>query len=398
MNTRTFTLDDVHAAYDKRSGPYWRDFEAALLAAKPEAKTCERWCCVPYDHPGAPPEPCSRGCANAGRPLNPAPAASPPAWLPLGRHPGGECKDNCGKSGACVKWIRSADGWLCHSVGNAPCFCSRYCRDRAEAVPRDAAKDSPPVEGRAEEPNPAPEACRAPRASSTSGAGGGQPGVPDGWKLGDGWWVSREGDHPECIHTSGPGEDEPGEFDCNSPTAFESDRWAYCLAHAKQAGAIVPTEPSRPKQCTVYDTDCLMPDKCTSAGACCAGEAEPSRPVTGEAKCFVECQAYAHHRCVHSDCIKAAAEKVTTPAPGNHPGIFACNCSLQNGLHRTLCPLAQAPGKPDEAPLMELRMQLAAAKYDNYHLKIELATRDARIAELDRKINRALGCLSEELK
>ncbi len=35
MSARTWTLDEIHMAYNKRGGPYWPDLESALLAAKP---------------------------------------------------------------------------------------------------------------------------------------------------------------------------------------------------------------------------------------------------------------------------------------------------------------------------------------------------------------------------
>ncbi len=55
-----------------------------------------------------------------------------------------------------------------------------------------------------------------------------------------------------------------------------------------------------------------------------------------------------------------------------------------------------AHGKPDEAPMSNVT--LCQANRHIRHLRRQLATRDARIAELERRIFRALGCLSEELK
>lgn len=74
-----------------------------------------------------------------------ASAEGPPAWLPIGHHPGGECLPLCGQ-------VRTGVHTLCvHArvpLGTA-CFCTEYCRGRAlAATPRGAVTDSTTGNGR----------------------------------------------------------------------------------------------------------------------------------------------------------------------------------------------------------------------------------------------------------
>ncbi len=101
---------------------------------------------------------------------------------------------------------------------------------------------------------------------------------------------------------------------------------------------------------------------------------------------------------------KLLAAKPEAPAPGNHPGTPeaaitqrcpACEFAFDPDGHRPCLACGgtrfiPSPGKPDEAPLSEHERII--------NLLGQLAARDARIAELERRILRALGCLSEELK
>ncbi len=90
---------------------------------------------------------------------------------------------------------------------------------------------------------------------------------------------------------------------------------------------------------------------------------------------------------------------IAPPAPGNHPGTphegsdWTCpTCGQEAEAYE--CNSSQChAGKPDEAPMSNVTLRQA-----NRHLRRQLATRDARIADLERRILRALGCLSEELE
>ncbi len=145
MSTRTFTLEEAVAALHSAIGDHVaakvsivKGFEAALLAAKPEAKTCET--CHPlcgkvgfwnapsdfYEGIKTSTGYCTDECAKADRPLNPAPAASPPA-----------CPEWCG-TGECPE---GAEHWGEETWCSKEC--ARMCRkpvDRAKAVPRDTVK------------------------------------------------------------------------------------------------------------------------------------------------------------------------------------------------------------------------------------------------------------------
>ncbi len=386
-----FTLEEIRAAFKAAHAHPWtiERAEAALLAAKPDRVN------IAYEEANeyfgdmgkvaANPEAktCRHGCQPGCRFKNcctpscwPAPAASPPAWLPLGRHPGGECKDNCGKSGACVKWIRSADGWLCHSVGNAPCFCSRYCRDRAKAVPRDAAKCEawcqPTYPCRRcvarKQPNPAQEACRAPRASSTSRAGGGQPGIPDGFRLAEGWMLVSPDDARRVCWADGENCNASGVLKRNNGTLA-----ARCIEHGKKEGAVIPAEPSRPVTGEAVDWSKFLPTDASEGIVLCeagdvyretvSGDVFLSAHSTGGASVYVRDSSatggkrmLATSRDGHFDyrnwtLIRHADGRwvdgygpdgpIIPHAPGNHPGTPEANEPWYDGLED------EAPGKPD---------------------------------------------------
>ncbi len=285
----------------------WNHFRAALLAAKPEAKPVTAcYCGALGSHSPSPkcaskpeaktqPGPQGRTCCDTEfgelnhrdncivqANKNPAPAASPPAWLPLGQHPAGTCVSGC------------SNGWTLYpNTGDN--FCTPYCRDRAKAVPRDAAK--------AEYTKPTPE-----NYVVEAYGGGGQPGVPDGWKLKYPWHLAHPEDESEC--TFGLTEMNAG---CTMRQAYcnlQGD--STCLAHAVEMGAIVP--------------------------------AEPSRPVTGEAPCQ-----HCGRPWRNGDHFCLPVYAVAPPAPGNHPERLACDCHGSDMLSED-CPVHR-PGKPDEAPL-----------------------------------------------
>ncbi len=72
-----------------------------------------------------------------------------PAWLPIGRHPGGACKTGCGGEVSHIGWIRARETGRRRAY-----YCTIYCRDRATTThPQGETKDSTPPTG--PEPTPA---------------------------------------------------------------------------------------------------------------------------------------------------------------------------------------------------------------------------------------------------
>ncbi len=112
-------------------------------------------------------------------------------------------------------------------------------------------------------------------------------------------------------------------------------------------------------------------------------------------------------------CPRCKDRQMVKPGVGVHDGKSVFVNHAMKGEKRWCRESGQpiAPGKPDEAPLSE-KLKRATEEVANgapvlqwgyavtlaRALEQQLATRDARIAELERRILRALGCLSEELK
>lgn len=110
---------------------------------------------------------------------------------------------------------------------------------REKAVPGNAS-------GATDQPAPlAPLVTEKPLLAETavaaSGADGGQPGIPAGYRLGDGWEVM--GDELCCLPC-------PGDADVHEEGGFfrRSDEAGCCRGHAVEMGALVPVPPpgSRP--------------------------------------------------------------------------------------------------------------------------------------------------------
>ncbi len=373
MSTRTFTLDEIRAALAKCDIHGTRDIESALLAAKPEvqrktapcecphgegpgghcercggslcsyvpvaakpeAKTCESWCgsddgspeCSEVHRCYAEEEDqsckCSPACQEAGRPLNPAPAASPPAcpeWC------GTLTRDHSEDTEHGPNWVTSDS-----RPATQRCWCSPGCRDRAKAVPRDAVKVTVTRTG------PPPNATWNGQDVYVPPASGGQPGVPDGWKLGEGWLATGLGECPsKHIRTD----------DIRIPAPFiHDDGRGYCRECATIVGAIVPAEPSRPEA-----------KKHPSCEEWCGEPLADGKP----------------NYC-HAEACADLALPIAPPAPGNHPGtpessdVIECKTGnfpyrwmrfvgeVQQGSNDkvTWVQTRPAPGKPDEAPLSE---------------------------------------------
>ncbi len=375
MSTRTFTLEEIRAAFKEgvslQDGT-WFHFEHALLDAKPEA----------------PAEPCPECARNLvtretcpfHKP-NPAPAASPPAWLPLGQHPGGECDKGCGER----LRMFAAFG---QEGADRYSWCTPYCRkraagktpvelsveaDRAKAEPRDAGQPGVPVwrgyfrtrnldgstgwrgylpsgvdwdkmdfsEQTSADGEVVTVTAWSKRASEAPAAAGGQPGVP------------------ECRQ-------------CAAPAVAKSTQgWdagnVYCEAHRLNGDvSIVPAEPIRPV------TEDAVPQRCPA----CESAYDPDG---------------------HAPCLACGGTRIAPPAPGNHPGTpESCKACGMNPCHG-MCARQDFPaGRPDEAPLSpsgERYFQAlaieATAEFEKRtdEFAVEIATRDARIAELEAQIN-----------
>ncbi len=417
MSTRTFTLDEIRAALAKCDIHGTRDIESALLAAKPEvqrktapcecphgegpgghcercggslcsyvpvaakpeAKTCESWCgsddgspeCSEVHRCYAEEEDqsckCSPACQEAGRPLNPAPAASPPAcpeWC------GTLTRDHSEDTEHGPNWVTSDS-----RPATQRCWCSPGCRDRAKAVPRDAVKVTVTRTG------PPPNATWNGQDVYVPPASGGQPGVPDGWKLGEGWLATGLGECPsKHIRTD----------DIRIPAPFiHDDGRGYCRECATIVGAIVPAEPSRPEakkhpSCEEWCGEPLADGKpnychaeaCADLALPIAPPAPGNHPGTPESSDVIECKTgnfpYRWMRFV-GEVQQGSNDKVTwvqtRPAPGNHPGTPKMSTprpSVMPTMSREELHLAreranpsprlpedEAPGKPDEAPLSE---------------------------------------------
>ncbi len=279
MSTRTFTLEQfrVACAACGVEALKWAYIQSTLLAAKPEAKTCEPWCNTPRspdcaDVHGCHAEEedqsckCSPACQEAGRPLNPAPAASPPATgLPLRTMVAGgvattetvddrlaeeiehvinrHSRENAsgtpdfilseylmGCLAVYERTIGRREDWHGRPVNT----CAQPA-DRAKAVPLETL-DRLAAEGKdaSKEFGKRTKGMTGPSAYVDAPAG--QPGVPAGWKLGDGWTTRVPVSYAGC-------------FKCGRQGAsiFEKNRdFMYCGPCGHEAGAIVPVEPSRP--------------------------------------------------------------------------------------------------------------------------------------------------------